>query len=887
MREGWIAFALGVVLLQRQAVLPGGLGMTAVATGCVVLAVASWRWRRAADRRARWAAGAAMLMLAVLIGFAYAAVRAHWRLADSLPLEWERRDIVVTGVVHGLPARDEAGLRFLFDVDGNDAGLARFPARLRLSWIARGRQPAPPVMRPGERWRLTVRLKRPHGYANQGGRDAEAGWLANGIRALGYVSAPRLAARLDTRLHIGLHMPRAAIDRLRFALRERIRTVLGGAPHAGIVIALAIGAQDDIPEADWQVLRATGTSHLVAISGLHISLVGGLAGWFAAALWRRASLRGRALPLVLPAQYAGACVAVCAAGAYAALAGFNVPAQRAWWMLTAACVAYLSGRTIAPSTTLAFALGCVLIADPWAVLAPGFWLSFGAVGVILFAMSGRRARRARRDEFDLDDTGEVPRHAATNGASEVARVATSARRATRATRAVNVATKTAAPTPAASCAHPGSSAAGLARTHALRERLRRACHRLIESARVQYAVTLGLAPLTVVWFGQIPLGGAPANAIAIPWVSSLVTPLVLIGVILPAPFDALAFHAARALLAVLFAGFDAAGMDGRTMLWMPAPGWPALAAACVGVGWALMPRSWPLRCAAPLACLPFVLPPSQAPPPGAFRLTMLDVGQGLSAVVETARHVLVFDAGPGAESTHAGERVVVPYLRSRGIRTLDTLMISHPDADHAGGAVAVLEALRVRQLTGGLPRDNGLWRRARERGVRDRLVCAAGQRWHWDGVTFAVLWPRGGPRAGPSNLQSCVLRVSAGGQAALLTGDIERGAEQALLASARASLAADVLVVPHHGSRTSSSEPFVDAVAPRSAWFPLGYANPFGHPHRSVWARFVARGIPLARSDRDGEISTMLGEASTDEMADGELRIERYRTTYRRYWMER
>ncbi|MBI0327946.1 DNA internalization-related competence protein ComEC/Rec2 [Burkholderia plantarii] len=881
MREGWIAFALGVVLLQRQAVLPDAFGMTIVAAACVVLAAASWCWRRAVDRRTvRWAAGAAMLVLAVLVGFAYAAVRAHWRLADSLPLEWERRDIVVTGVVHGLPARDEAGLRFLFDVDGNDAGLARFPARLRLSWIARGRRSAPPVMRPGERWRLTVRLKRPHGYANQGGRDAEAGWLANGIRALGYVSAPAFATRLDTRLHT----PGAAVDRLRFALRERIRTVLGGAPHAGIVIALAIGAQDDIPEADWRVLRATGTSHLVAISGLHISLVGGLAGWFAAALWRRASLRGRALPLVLPAQYAGACVAVCAAGAYAALAGFNVPAQRAWWMLTAACVAYLSGRTIAPSTTLAFALGCVLIADPWAVLAPGFWLSFGAVGVILFAVSGRRGRRARRGESDLDDTGEVPRHAGENGVGGAERAVTNARFVTKQTRA---ATATAASTPAVSHARAASAAIVRAGARALFERLRRVGHRLIEGARVQYAVTLGLAPLTAVWFGQIPLGGAPANAIAIPWVSSLVTPLVLIGVILPAPLDALAFHAARALLAVLFAGFDAAGMDGRTMLWMPAPGWPALAAACVGAGWALMPRGWPLRCAAPLACLPFALPPSQAPPPGAFRLTMLDVGQGLSAVVETARHVIVFDAGPGAESTHAGERVVVPYLRSRGIRTLDTLMISHPDADHAGGAVAVLEALRVRQLTGGLPRDNGLWRLARERGVRDRLVCAAGQRWRWDGVTFAVLWPRGGPQAGPSNAQSCVLRVSAGGQAALLTGDIERGAEQALLAGVRASLAADVLVVPHHGSRTSSSEPFVDAVAPRSAWFPLGYANPFGHPHPTVWARFVARGIALARSDRDGEVSTMLGEAGTDAKAGGALRIARYRTMHRRYWMER
>ncbi|WP_414451914.1 ComEC/Rec2 family competence protein [Burkholderia sp. 22PA0099] len=835
MREIWIAFALGVVLLQRQASLPEwrllaalGLAVGLLIALVLVLFVGPTRW-------AGRACVPAALALALLAGFSYAAVRAHWRLADTLPAEWMRRDAIVTGTVRGLPARDADGMRFVFDVDGHDTGLAHFPARLRLSWIVRGGDAVPPPpMRPGERWRLRVRLKRPHGAANDGVRDAEAGWLAQGVRALGYVSAPRDAIRLDA----GPRTPRDAVDRLRFALRERVRTVLAGAPHAGIVIALAIGAQDDITEADRRSLRATGTSHLVAISGLHIGMVGALAGWGVAAWWRRAAVRGMPLPLIVPAQYAGACAAIAGAGCYAALAGFNVPAQRAWWMLSTACLAYLAGRAVPPSATLAMALAGVLIADPWAVLLPGFWLSFGAVAVILFAVSGRTNRRRHRRE------GEPLAADADMGVAQPRRAIDS------------------------------------------RRWVARLAHGIASGARVQYAVTLWMVPLGVVWFGQIPLGGMAANALAIPWVGSLVTPVVLAGVVLPAPLDALAFHAAHAMLAALFGVFDALGPAERSVLTMAPPSGFALAAALIGGGWMLMPHGWLLRFAAPLAWLPFALPAPQGPPAGAARLTMLDVGQGTSVLVETAHHRLLFDAGPGEESTRAGERVVVPFLRARGIDKLDVLMISHADADHAGGAPAVLAALPVAQLAGGLPPGNRLWRQAKDAGVADRLVCAAGQHWQWDGVRFAVLWPQGGVRAGSANAQSCVLHVSAVRHAALLTGDIDTRVERVLLAGDRAALAADVLVVPHHGSRTSSSEPFVDAVGPRTAWFPLGYANRFRHPHPTVWARFAERGIPLARSDRDGQVEVMLNDPDAPDAPDA-LPILRYRDRHRRYWMDR
>ncbi|MBJ9895754.1 DNA internalization-related competence protein ComEC/Rec2 [Burkholderia cenocepacia] len=826
MRVVWIAFALGVVVLQRQAALPGAVAWTvgaAVLAGCAVLG--AWCVRR---RRTRAVAACGWMLWALaacVAGFGYAAARAEWRLSDNLPTEWEGRDIVVTGVIRGLPVIDETGARLLFAVESNDAGLARFPPLIRLSWRAYGAaatRDALPDWRAAQRWRFVVRLKRPHAEANPGVRDSEAAWFAAGIRAIGYVSAPRRAALLDARASGW----RASIGRVRDALRTRIGEVLGtDAAHRGIVAALAIGEQSGIGEDDWRVLRNTGTSHLVAISGLHVGLVGALAGWLVSMVWRRVRWRGRAATLVLPAPYAAALAALVAAAGYAALAGFNVPAQRAWWMIAGGGIAYLAGRSVPTSAVLCAALGGVLLADPWAVLSAGFWLSFGAVAVILLAVAGWRAVR------EADEAGME------RGAADWRR--------------------------------------------RLRAWTPRGGRRLAEATRVQYAVTIGLAPLTAAWFAQVSLSGPFGNAFAIPWVSSVVTPVVLAGIALPPPLDAAAFRLAHAALEPMMTLLGHLADWPAGVFWLRMPDWPVLALACVGVAWVLMPRGWPLRWAAPLTWLPLVAPAPDAPPPGGFRMTVLDVGQGAAVLVETARRTLLFDAGPGAESSHAGTRIVAPALRARGISTIDSLVLSHADADHAGGAAAVYAAADVRQLLAGIAPKSRLWRDAQAAGVADRLPCAAGQRWTWDGVAFTMLWPPGGRSAGSSNGQSCVLRIDAGGTSALLTGDIEAGAERRLVADARDALAAQILVVPHHGSRTSSMEPFLDSVGPRVAVFPVGYRNRFGHPHRTVLARYEARGIPLPRTDRDGAVRFAVAPAG------GGFGFARYRDERRRYWMDR
>ena len=297
MRAGWGGFALGVIVLQQQAGLPAWRGwLVLLLTMSGALAGAVWGLRGAPGWRVR-AGWCAVWLAAACAGFGYAAWRAELRLASSLPAAWEGRDLDVQGAVRGLPNRDDKGVRFQFEVDSTDSPIQHFPRTIQLAWIDQ-KGPPPPLLEPGSRWRLTVRLKRAHGNANYGVRDAEAGLFARNIRATGYVSKPETARRLPG-FASGLAI---SVDRWRAALRARIDSVLAGAPHRGVVVALAVGAQDEVSATDWTLMRATGTSHLVAISGLHLGFVAGLAGWLAGALWRRSCFVGRNWPLKIPAQ---------------------------------------------------------------------------------------------------------------------------------------------------------------------------------------------------------------------------------------------------------------------------------------------------------------------------------------------------------------------------------------------------------------------------------------------------------------------------------------------------------------------------------------------------------------------------------------------------------
>jgi competence protein ComEC len=396
-------------------------------------------------------------------------------------------------------------------------------------------------------------------------------------------------------------------------------------------------------------------------------------------------------------------------------------------------------------------------------------------------------------------------------------------------------------------------------------------HWLLRWGRVQWAVTVGLAPLLLVLFQQVSLVSPLANAVAIPVVSFVVTPLALLAAVVPGPWLA---QLAHAVFAALMPGLDwLAALPGGA--WQQhAPAWWTVLLALVGVAWLLAPRGVPARYAAPLLLVPMFAVRPSGPSEGAVWITFLDVGQGLAALVRTANHALLYDAGPAySVESDAGHRVVVPFLRGEGLTYLDAVVVTHNDSDHSGGAASVLRAVPTGILWSSLDAGHPILAYA-----PIRLPCRAGPRWDWDGVAFELLYPPTASYEDPwlkPNSRSCVLRVATKNAAALLTSDIEERDERRLLAQPT-GLAATALLVPHHGSGTSSSAAFIAAVQPQHALFTVGYRNRFNHPKREVVARYEAAGARIWRTDRDGALTLVLDE--------GGAQVVRYRDNERRYW---
>ncbi len=395
------------------------------------------------------------------------------------------------------------------------------------------------------------------------------------------------------------------------------------------------------------------------------------------------------------------------------------------------------------------------------------------------------------------------------------------------------------------------------------------------ATRAQWVVTVGLVPMTLAVFQQVSLVAPVANALAIPVVTFAVVPLALTAVALP--FD-LPWQLAHAVFGLLMVVLDALAQLPAATWQQHAPAPWTIVAAMLGVLWLLAPSGVPLRALGALWLLPlyFVRPPS--PAHGAFELTVLDVGQGLAAVVRTRSHALLYDTGPRfTDEADAGGRIIAPYLRAQGIRRLSLLIVSHLDADHSGGARSLLHTVPVDAVLSSVRYDDPLWAGRASDAVR----CRAGQQWIWDGVRFTILHPQPAAYAQPrirTNDLSCVLRVEAEGGTALVTGDIEARSEAILLAAGTA-LASDVLVVPHHGSRTSSTPAFITAAAPRIALFTAGYHNRFGHPRADVVERYRAAGALLARTDVAGAIRITFD-------APGAPRMAAERDRQRRYWYD-
>lgn len=367
-------FVLGVYLLQQQAALPH----SGLAWWMIAILPALWIPRKAAWQRFVRHALLLALALALTSGFFYAAWMSERRLADELPSAWQGRDIALTGVVAEMPRLHERGQSFMLDVESVTTPDTHVPRHILLSTY-RDEKSAPLTLHAGERWQLTVRLKQPHGTSNPYNFDFEVWALERDLRAVGYVYNKGDNRRVDAQA------PGYRIEHMREAVRTRFQRTLGNAPYTGVLSALAVGDQSSISPAQWQVFTRTGVNHLMSISGLHITMLAGFAFALVYWSWKR-SVR---LTLFLPARKAAALSGFAVALGYALLAGYEVPAQRTVYMLATVAVALWSSRNIAPSQLLAAALLAATLLDPWAVLSPGFWLSFGAVALIFYTTAHR------------------------------------------------------------------------------------------------------------------------------------------------------------------------------------------------------------------------------------------------------------------------------------------------------------------------------------------------------------------------------------------------------------------------------------------------------------------------------------------------------------------
>jgi competence protein ComEC len=739
------------------------------------------------------------LVVALLSGLAWANLVASDLLHTTIDKNLEKQDIVVSGRILGVPLHTAHNVRFDFEVDSlSYAGKPyRSPGKIRLKAYHDTE-----AFKANQAWQFTVRLKRARSYQNPGSRfNYETYLFENRIRATGYVRDEP-----SNRL-IADNYRAYSVSKFRERIVAFIDTHLGGDPSHGILAALIVGIRGAMSDADWSVLQNTGTIHLVAISGLHIGLVSGLVMWLTAGIWR---LTGQ-LQTRVTALNAAVVVGLGAGGCYALLAGMTIPTRRAVVMLSVVAIAILLKRITAPFELLVLALAVVLMMDPLTPLATGFWLSFGAVAVIVCSVAKR-----------------------SNKASEDNR----------------------------------TSWQGKARAW----------------VSIQLGLSFGLAPLLLLMFNQLSIIAPLANLIAIPVIGFVAVPLALVGLCLFAlgmqDWSLLVFKVVLVVIEQLWRILQILA-DTDWAIWRPpsAPTWILLLA---GVGTVLLffRPAFPARFTAVAWFLPLLFFQPSRPGYGEFKYTMLDVGHGLASVVETGTHTLVFDTGPRFEGgLDSGKTVVVPYLKSRGIRNIDTLVISHEHMDHSGGFQAISDELEIDRLLSGVPDEFTSSRLRAEQ-------CSQGQKWNWDGVEFEILWPMKAVPASrfqSGNNASCVLRVSSIYGSLLLTADIEKEAEKLLVAGYPEKLSSDVLQVPHQGSKTSSTAVFLDAVAPFRALVSTGYLNRFGHPHDVVSKRYDSRNLAMTNTAFTGAVSILFGR---DQSAH-DLRQVNHRDTLTGYWFSR
>ncbi|MBC2769585.1 DNA internalization-related competence protein ComEC/Rec2 [Pusillimonas sp. 7-48] len=810
---------------------------TVVEWGAVALMVlmvgravpAKWRWLL-------------FVLWAGILTFGMTAARIEYRLGDRLAATNENKVSRVVLRVAGLPKLSPDSRQFEAEVlSSRPEGV---PKHIMVTWNAPGyagvygRRNTPPAdfpdLVPGQVWRMALTLKSPSGARNPSAFDYEAYVFSHGIRALGAVRGRPAYMRDDGWVGIG-----GSAQRARHYVREAMRPYIEGLRYGGVLLALTIGDQASIGPADWATYNRAGLTHLISISGSHITMIAAIGGLLVLALWRRAHWRGRGLAERVPAQVAAAVAALIVAWLYCLLAGWGVPARRTFLMLAVVAATQILRVPLSMSRLLALVAVIVVVLDPWALFASGFWLSFGAVYVLMASAQwwGRHAAGHR----------------------------------------------------------PGRRAS--------------IWFAVYMAVGLQLAITAGLMPLLALIFNDVSLVSPLVNAYAIPVVSFIVTPVSLLAgaaAIVPGLGDVarLLVWVAHGAMTLMMVPTEALAQWSWASFSVASGPATLTALAVAGLLIAIAPYGLPLRSLGWVFMAPALFWLPVRPAPGHWKLVALDVGQGSALVIKTATRTLVFDTGvrhgPDADE---GARTLLPYLRSSGVRSVDVLVVSHADTDHAGGALSLLKAISVGQSYTSFALEKDIAKSQRLLGDTQAVTlpdamttCAYGATWNVDGVTFSFLWPlpepqperqraaSGTPRpssdksvrstSGQRNRNACVLRVQGQHHSVLLTGDIGAAEERRLLA--RGLGPTDVVVAAHHGSRFSSSQAFVQATQPTHVISQNGWQNRYGHPAPAVQQRWEASGAHFWRTDWHGALTV-------DSTAAG-LRVTAERVQHRRYW---
>ncbi len=778
-----------------------------------------------------------VLVISFLLGFSYSYIKARSLLDRQLAIDLDNKTFVVEGVISSLIKKTSSTVKFDFTVkhlylEESNKNLSRISdsgyKTIRLSYYINKKRKKSRINKvlTGDYWQFKVKLKRPRGFVNPSGFDYQAYLLSQELSATGYIKDSEGNRKLANACK-DIPSSIISINCLRASLNSFLDKNFSHSHTLGVLKGLLTGDKQSITVSQWDTLKNTGTIHLLAISGLHIGLAASI-GFFLGKFFRRllqliiANDRFRLFKNFQIGRYIPPVFSVLLALTYSLLAGFSLPTQRALIMVMAFHYGLLLYRKSRPWFLWSTALFLTALINPLAIYQQGFWLSFAAVAILILVFNSytpyKKTSADTHTKFTLKDK----------------------------------------------------------------------CYQfLLGFSKAQWAVSIGLLLPSLLLLNGVSALGFIANFIAIPFVSLVTVPLILIGLLLLPIASSLAlviFSIADKSIYLLFIMLEYTQQLGIKFWPLSLGGKPilVLSIAIVGTFYLLLPKGMPVRWLGFLCILPVFLT-SIFPELSAqkelptLKTTIFDVGQGTAIIVETPSHTLIYDAGKRySDSFDVGEHILSPYLLEKRRRNVDRLIISHNDADHAGGVGGLLKSLTIKSIYAG--------ESAKNKHI-DAKQCKAGQQWQWEGVDFKVVWPNHATvllvqntKTLKSNNLSCVLLITYESYSILLAGDIEENIEKQLIASGLIPEGITLLLAPHHGSKTSSHSQWINYVQPRYVAFSAGYKNSYHHPHFAVVRGYRDRGASTLNTANDGAIQFTINDSNAV--------IETSRKAQKRYWYD-